>query len=101
MKRSLVFISTFLTFSLMVSGFSKAGPFQDDLVRCIFDNTSVSDEIVLARWMVASFATHDGVRDLVDLKPEAVKSTSEQFAVLVNRIILKDCAQEMKRAAKT
>ncbi len=50
--------------SMLISASCWAGPYGDDLKRCLVESTSRRDNIVLVRWLSKALLAHPEVKDL-------------------------------------
>ncbi len=75
-----------------------AGPFSDDLAKCLIESTSVKDRAVFVRWMFAAGAAHPAVQDLVAVSPEQLDLANKDMADLSMLLLADLCRDETKQA---
>lgn len=93
--RSALLMSVLLT---GVSAMADAGPYQDDLSKCLVSSTSKDDRIDLVRWMFAAMGTHPAVKTLAAVTPQQVDAANQSVAKLFNRLLTKDCMDQTQKA---
>ncbi|MBM7074092.1 hypothetical protein JQC92_18985 [Shewanella sp. 202IG2-18] len=77
-----------------------AGPFTEQLSRCLVTSTSVGDRNDLVRWMFSAAAKHPAVKDLVNVTPEILENSNKKMGELMTRLLTVSCLKETKEALK-
>jgi hypothetical protein len=85
--------------SLWTTGAS-AGPFTDDLSRCMVRASTSQDQLVLVKWMFSAFALNPEVAPLSNITPEQREGLNQQTADLMQRLLLSDCREQTIAALK-
>lgn len=89
-----------ITFLLLASMPSYAGPYTETAKTCIADTTNGKDRKALARWIFLGISVHPEIRSLVavpeDVREQANKTTGELFT----RLVTQSCANEFQLASK-
>lgn len=78
-----------------------AGPFSDELSRCIVGKTSAADKIILARWFTVVYAAHPSLYGVIAVDPSQLESIDRDLAALFMRLITVDCLSEARMAIST
>ena len=95
-------------FSILISSFFfdlgekriMAGPFVDDMAKCLVSSTSSKDNILLGRWLVRVYGEHSGSKDLIYISDYNKKIIDRDVAKLFTRLLTQDCEFEVKKAYK-
>lgn len=77
-----------------------AGPFADDLGRCLVVNTSTDDQLQFIRWMFAAMARHPAVEPMSNITAAQRDEMDTKVAELATRLLTHDCRQQMIAAIK-
>ena len=99
MKKFFLYIVTVLTFLLNVSNKPIfAGPFGDDMAKCLVTSTSNRDRTKLLKWMFRVYGDHPEVSYMVDLSDREKKVIDKDVAQIFTRLLSEDCIDETKKA---
>tara|TARA_A100001035_G_C27634047_1_gene431379 strand:- start:122 stop:586 length:465 start_codon:yes stop_codon:yes gene_type:complete len=77
-----------------------AGPFGDDMARCLVLATSSKDNSLLGRWLVRVYGEHSDSKDLTKLSDYKKELIDKDVAELFTRLLSEDCREETKKALK-
>jgi len=77
-----------------------AGPYADDLSKCLAGSTTEQDKDDLVRWIFASTAQHPAVAELTTVTPEQRAEMSSRVAILFERLLTQDCRSQFHDARK-
>jgi len=77
-----------------------AGPYTDELSKCLVDHTTEQDKAALVRWIFASTAQHPAVAELAQVTPEQRTEMSKTVAGLFERLLTQDCRAPFRDARK-
>ncbi len=95
-QKSIV-LSCFSTL-LIAHDCSVAGPFADELGKCLVRSTSAEDKSLLARWLFTTMALHPKVRDLASVSDERRAEASKSAAQIFQNLLTKSCSSEARIA---
>jgi hypothetical protein len=77
-----------------------AGPYTDDLSRCLVEKSTAADKSMLVQWIFVAMAQHPSVKSLTRIGSEDIekhnKATAELFAKLLTETCLDDSRKAMK-----
>ena len=90
MRKCLVGAVALVLTTVMASP-AAATVFTDDLSRCLVEKTNETDKTMLLRWIFASIAAADQVKDMVKVSDADRAALNRQTADLFIRLITKDC----------
>ena len=77
---------------------SIAGPFGDEMAKCLVESTNSKDNISLVRWIVRVYGEHPDSNDFINLSIKDKEKIDKEIAALFNRLLLEDCKKETKMA---
>ena len=80
--------------SLLISASCWAGPYGDDLKRCLVESTSKRDSIVLVRWLSKALLAHPEVKDLAVIPNAKAVQIDKDFARYVERLLGENCSAQ-------
>ena len=101
MRKKILYIFTVLTFLLNISNQPTfAGPFADEMAKCLVTSTNNRDRNKLLKWMFKIYSDHPEVSYMVDLSDREKKVIDKEMADLFTRLLSEDCFEESKNAQK-
>ena len=77
-----------------------AGPYADEMARCLVGSTSPADRNALVRWLFAAGAMHPEVRAIVSVSPAERDELNRSMARLLERLLAESCRAQTQDAAK-
>ena len=77
-----------------------AGPYADEMARCLVGSTSPADRSALVRWLFAAGAMHPEVRAIVSVSPAERDELNRGMARLLERLLAESCRAQTQQAAK-
>jgi hypothetical protein len=86
--------------SLLATSVALAGPYTDDLAKCLVDSTTAQDRVTLVRWMFIAFAAHPSVASLTTIQPADVDKANAEFGNITMRLLTESCREKTKTAVK-
>ena len=99
MIKSFLYIFTAFTFLLNISNKPIfAGPFGDEMAKCLVTSTSNRDRTKLLKWMFRVYGEHPEVSYMVDLSDREKKVIDKDIADIFTRLLSEDCVDETKKA---
>jgi hypothetical protein len=93
--RSALLVSALLTGA---SAIAQAGPYQDDLSKCLISSTTKEDRIDLVKWIFAAMGSHPAVKPIASVTPEQLDGASRSVAKLFGRLLTKTCQEQAQKA---
>ena len=88
----------FAVFVSFASGI--AGPFSDDLGKCLVRSTTDADKNYLVKWMFASAALHPAVKSIASVSDAERTELNRNTARLVEKLLTESCRSETQQAVK-
>jgi len=77
-----------------------AGPFGDDMAKCMVRATSPEDRAMVVQWIFAFIALHPDVRQLASISDEKRDALNKRMAALTMSLLTEHCAEETREAIK-
>jgi hypothetical protein len=77
-----------------------AGPYADEMARCLVRSTSPADRNALVRWLFAAGAMHPEVMAIVSVSDAQRDELNRGMARLLERLLAESCRAETHDAAK-
>ena len=75
-----------------------AGPYTDDLSRCLVSSTTQADRVALARWIFIAFAAHPNVAPISAVKPADIDAANAEIGALFMKLLTDSCRDKAKIA---
>ena len=79
-------VIAFLALATLATG-AHAGPFSDEMSKCLVRSTSDADKTLLIRWIFTAIATHPDVKELSNVTPAVSEQLSKDAANLFADLI--------------
>ena len=99
MRKKILYIFTVLTFLLNISNKPIfAGPFGDEMAKCLVTSTNKRDKIKLIKWIFRVYGDHPEVSYMVDLSDREKEVIDKDVANIFTRLLSEDCIDETKKA---
>jgi hypothetical protein len=77
-----------------------AGPYGDDLAKCLVKSSSEADQLALMKWIFVALAQHPAVHPLSNISDSESTDDNAKAAALFERLLTKDCRTETVAALK-
>ncbi len=85
---------------LLAAGSLHAGPYADDLAKCLVSATTARDKTDLVRWIFANAALHPEVRSISAVTPEQRMDINRLNGALLERLLTDSCRRQLQDAVK-
>jgi hypothetical protein len=85
---------------LFLSHTTFAGPYTDDLSRCLVASTTQADRVALARWIFFAFSGHPSVAPYSAVKASDLESANAEIGALFMRLLTDSCREKTKTALR-
>ena len=79
---------------------AQAGPYSDDLAKCIVQATNTEDRALLVKWMFSAASLHPALRDISTVSSEQMDQANRSTGELFMRLLTESCREESKKAVK-
>ncbi|MGY3947530.1 hypothetical protein BJP24_11400 [Aeromonas allosaccharophila] len=87
-----------IAISLFLSHAANAGPYGDELAKCLIESTTKEDRTSLVRWMFASAAAHPAVKSIANVSQKELDKENETTGKLFTKILTKSCKEQTTKA---
>src|SRR5271156_4188580 len=94
LRKKIVFVT------MLFSMGAHAGPYGDDMARCLVESTSRDDRIALVRWMFAAAAANPAVAPIAKVSAQTMDDANASMGALVMRLLTDTCKEKTKNALK-
>ena len=85
---------------LLASTPAFAGPYTDDLAKCLVSSTTTADRNALVKWMFAATSTHPAVKSLVTMSAVQIDEANKTVAALFVKLLAESCKTKTQEALK-
>ena len=96
----LVVASTVFSLIILLTCTVFAGPYSNELAKCLVRSTSEGDKNDLVKWMFAAFASHPEVKSMASISETQREELNEKTANLMMRLLTESCRFETAEALK-
>ena len=79
---------------------SSAGPYTDDLSKCLIESTSPTDRIDLVKWIFMAGALHPVVKPVTSVSEQQLDDANKTVAGLFMRLLTDTCKSSTEKALK-
>lgn len=83
---------------VLVAAQSYAGPFTDEMSKCLVRSTSEADKALLIKWIFAAMSNHPDLRSLSKISKQQGDLLNRQASDLVTKLVTNRCKSESKQA---
>ena len=77
-----------------------AGPYSDELSKCLVVSTTTADKNALVKWMFATAALHPAVKSIASVTTEERTQSTRSTARLFERLLTETCLTQTQQALK-
>jgi hypothetical protein len=98
--RKAVILTTAVLFTALSAPMAFAGPYTDDLSKCLVRSSSDTDKVILVKWIFALLTLNPAVKSLSSVTDDQRQALDKDGALLMQRLILTDCHDETVAALK-
>lgn len=75
-----------------------AGPFADDMARCLVNSTSPQDRAVLVRWIFGMMSLHPDLTGMSSISTKQRDEMTKSAGALFQRLLLESCRSQTQQA---
>ena len=88
----------FVVVGLLLSTAAHAGPYSDDLAKCLVESTTKQDRASLVRWMFAAAAANPAVASIARVSPKVMEEANATTGALFMKLLTESCKDKAKKA---
>lgn len=82
------------------AGSAQAGPYSDDLAKCLVQSTTSADKNDLVKWMFVTAALHPAVKSVASVTDEERSRSNKETALMIQRLLTESCRTQTQQAIK-
>jgi hypothetical protein len=82
----------------MWSAIATAGPYADDMAKCLVKETGAADRTALMNWIFAAMALHPDVEAMATISTELRVDINKSAGALFQRLLVDSCRAETRLA---
>ncbi len=97
---SKVLFPTLALVSLLGSVPAAAGPYSDDLAKCLVRSTGDEEKRTLVKWIFAAVALHPEVADISSVTPAQRTEMTRNTAKIFEKLLADSCRTEVQQAVQ-
>lgn len=84
----------------MSPGTAVAGPFADDMAKCLVNSTSEADRTDLMRWMFSAMSLHPDLASMATISARQRDEITTKAANLFSRLMFDSCKSQVQDAVR-
>lgn len=77
-----------------------AGPFADDMAKCLVNSTSAADKADLVRWIYAAMSLNPALSSMANVSPADRDKLTQRAAALFSRLMFQSCRPQVVQAVR-
>lgn len=77
---------------------AQAGPYADDLSKCLVSSTSKDDRASLVTWMFSAASLHPAVKSIASVTPKQLDDANKHAGELFMRLLTDACKSQTQQA---
>ncbi|MCK4622067.1 MAG: hypothetical protein KAT62_07605 [Desulfuromonadales bacterium] len=96
-------IAIFVLFTLSALIFSNAaiaGPYSDDMTKCLVESTIEEEKNFLVKWMFSAFSVHPSLSSLSSVDQNEREEIHKNCAKMIVKLLTVNCVDQTKKAIK-
>ncbi len=79
-------------------GLAQAGPYADDLSKCLVSSTTAADRSDLVRWMFTAAAAHPDLAAMIEVTPAQLDKANSAVGALLMKLLTESCRKQASDA---
>lgn len=88
----------FISAASMWTSVAAAGPYSDDLAKCLVKSTTQEDRVSLIKWLFAAASRHPAVSSIANVSPAQLDEANKTIGALTMRLLTDSCRDEAQKA---
>ena len=101
MRRASIITRCFIfALAMMSSMHAVAGPYADDMAKCLVKATSAEDRGLFMRWLFAAMALHPEVASMAAVSPQQRDDLNKRTGALIQKLLTESCRSETQQAVR-
>ena len=100
MKKAVALVCAVLSVLVLSPTEAAAGPYSDELAKCLVRSTTTSEKNALIKWVFAAAALHPEVKGIASVTEAQRDELSKATGKLFERLVSESCKTETQDAVK-
>ena len=96
MRNHAIKLAVFL--ALPSSQLAFAGPYAEDLSKCLVASASQEDKLTVIKWVIAAASLHPAVKPMTSVSEQELDDANKNTADLLMRLLTVSCRSEAEKA---
>jgi hypothetical protein len=89
-----------LVLPMFISMHAVAGPYADDMAKCLVKATSTEDRGIFMRWLFAAMSLHPEVASMAAVSPQQRDDLNKRTGALIQTLLTESCRSETLQAVR-
>jgi hypothetical protein len=89
-----------LGIGLAASAVSRAGPYADDMAKCLVKSSTPADRTAFVQFIFIAIAQHPDTKNLAKVSPQQVDDSAKATGQLIERLMVESCRTETQAALR-
>jgi hypothetical protein len=85
---------------MFISMHAVAGPYADDMAKCLVKAASTEDRGIFMRWLFAAMALHPEVASMAAVSPQQRDDLNKRTGALIQKLLTESCRSETQQAVR-
>lgn len=77
-----------------------AGPYTDDLTKCMIESTTMDDRIQIIKWIFLSISVHPAVKNFSSVSEDQINDSNKIYAALIIKLLTESCKEKAEKAIR-
>lgn len=92
--------ATVATAGLLTAATAVAGPYGDEMAKCLVNSTTAADRTTFIKWMFAAMALHPDVRAMALVSDQQRDEANKTTAALFVKMVTETCRDQAQKAIR-
>ena len=86
--------------SVVCGSMAQAGPYADDMAKCLVKSSSADDKSLFMKWLFAAIALHPDVQAMATITPAQRDDLNRRTALLIQKLLTDSCRAAAQQAVR-
>jgi hypothetical protein len=93
-------LAALVTLTIIGSMDAHAGPYADDMAKCLVKSSAAADRTAFIKWMFAAIALHPDAQSMANITSQQREELNKAAGTLFQRLLLESCRSETQQAIR-
>ena len=98
MKSVTIIYLLVLYLSISQANTASAGPYSDDLSKCVVESTTQDDRTSLVKWIFSAVSQHPAVKPFATFSKDQIENANRTTADLFTKLLTVSCKEQAQKA---